>query len=200
MDDRLRRPAQMTPTPAGLEKTPVPALVIGDEREVAVPTRAPTPTVSPGVDLYVARVAGTDVSVVDHRAFPFAVAPGTELYDQMSVGAELPVGRRLLYGSNLRYMVYMLELDMREAPVGFRERVYGRWSYVGLVDGRSCLAGLADPSWVMLEETAELTPEVFRSGFVLGREQPGMWGPGCYRVELLDSFRRVLTRWNFEVK
>ncbi len=179
---------------------------------VATPTRAPapTPTAWPrsSLDQGIGKpVAGADVKTPGPSPLPGgseielnnvflekqALLPfrGGELpdyllerdWDRMPPWAPVT-------SSDSRYMLWVVAFDFTQAAPGYEVQ--------GLVRWRSVPPGA--PPMVMFEApvTVSVRSPFFYHG--LGQDDPGLWLPGFYQVEFLDSLGGVAAHTKFEVR
>ncbi len=180
-----------TPTPR-LTPTPTPR---------PAPTATPWPRYSPGrVDL-VPSASGTPIPPT-----PYGKLHGGQVFLEKEVlvvfwGGDLPdylQGRdwsRMpesmeVVPSDIPYMLWVVAFDFTQAEPDYEMEGFIRW--------RSVPPGV-EPV-IMFEDrvTVSARSPFFYRG--LGRDGPGIWNPGFYRVEFLDDRYQVVVHADFEVR
>ena len=177
----------------------------------AVPTRAPTPrpapTSTPWPRYSPGRVAPVPSSVgTSIPPTPYGKLHGGEVFLEKEVlvafwGGDLPdylQGRdwsRIpesveVFPSDTHYVLWVVGFDFAQAEPGYEMEGFIRW--------RSVPPGV-EPV-VMFEDrvTVSASSPFFYRG--LGRDDPGIWNPGFYRVEFLDDRYQVVVHADFEVR
>lgn len=92
--------------------------------------------------------------------------------------------------TGIPYMLWVVVFDFSESDPGFEiDGLIRWWSTPG-----------DRPSVIMFETPVTLSQRLPFFYHALGDDEPGIWTPGLYRVEFLDSRRSVIARASFEVR
>ena len=92
--------------------------------------------------------------------------------------------------TDTRYMLWVVVFDFTQAEPGYEMRGFVRW--------RSVPPGVAPVVMFETPITVSARSPFFYHG--LGRDAPGVWRPGFYRVEFLDDRYQVVVDADFEVR
>ena len=183
--------------------TPVPTVI---PTPSPAPTRPPAPTATPWP-----RFSLEPENSTDGVGKPSWVPDGSELernyvfLEKQALlpfwGGELPdylVERdwdRMpspspVVSSDTRYMLWVVAFDFTQASPDYE--------VPGLIRWRSVPVGI-DPV-IMFEVPVTVSAGIPFFYHGLGRDDPGLWLPGFYRVEFLDGLREVVAYAEFEVR
>ena len=161
-----------TPSPTA---TPLPTVAAVDVNAV-VPDLLATPTPQP---LQLA-VPDTDVKINRQTLFMSQAAEAPKFW---------PRSQTVLYTRTARFVGWMIDLDYSAVEPDFKMEGMLRW--LNLSSGSEHV--IFQRPYVMDPSTGSV---LF---FMTGREEPGFWHPGSYRVELWDNRDRVVVRYDFNV-
>ena len=95
-----------------------------------------------------------------------------------------------LVSSDARYMLWVVAFDFTQASADYE--------VPGLIRWRSVPPGVEPVIMYEVPMTISAETPFFYHG--LGRDDPGLWLPGFYRVEFLDGLREVVAYAEFEVR
>ena len=180
-----------TPSPTVVPTVgPLVATAVADTQPVLVTlepgtmvTEVPEPAATP-----YGKVSGSPVVMRQQTVFPLQ---STELPDYLESGdlSRWPLGSEVI-SRGVNFVVWAVAFDMSEVSEDFVLDGYVRWvQMTSEVD-----------SVVMLESPVAITKAepLFYEG--LGRNYPGFWSPGVYRLEFLDGDYVPVVGWTFEVR
>ena len=158
------------------------------------PTATPWPRFSPGeapTSAPALGAGGLDRRVVFLEKQSLLPFRGGELPDylQKRDWDRMPVPAPV-FSSDARYMLWVVAFDFTEASPGYELQ--------GLVRWQSMRPGSAPVVMFEVPVTLSRLSPFFYHG--LGRDDPGLWLPGLYRVDFLDASGALLTHAEFEVR
>ena len=187
--DTPRPPRVLTPTPTVVvmaEPTPTPGFE-ADPRFVPAaetPAVTPTPAPTPYGRLWSAPAHLEMQTLLPVRSVEALMELSAKSYDK------LPSGERR-FGSNTRYLLWVVKFDVTDAPEAFRMTGLVRWLNV---TGR-----LAEQPLVVHQEAQTISKTEPGWWRALGEDLPGLWRPGSYRVEFWDDRDQPVVGWDFEI-
>ena len=197
-----------TPLPTPSSVLPTPTLPQASARaaatEAATPAPIPTPTPLPTVALAEVNVVAPDLLATPTPTPLQLVIPDTDVVisrqtlfmSQVGQPPDFwPRSQTEFYTRTARYIGWFIELDYSNADPGFRMAGLLRW--LNVTTGREHVIFqrpyVMDAAQVLEGNQGET---LF---FMMGKDVPGFWTPGIYRVELWDNRDRVVARYRFSV-
>lgn len=189
----LGTPAAALLTPEATVGLPVEPTAVPEPTVVA----AVAPTVAPGVTLppaaptptpfgLIREGGGGEARFIEQSLFPLMVADLDPV-----VLDDLPAPTDFI-SREARLVVWAVRYDMTYAPEDFALDGFVQWWDMGPAE-------LTEP-FVMLEEPMTITKEASLAWHGLGRQTPGFWQPGPYRVAFLDEEHEEVVSWSFVVR
>ena len=163
---------------------PVPAPSPAPVPIEAVPSATPEPSPTP-----YGRIPdgeSGEARFVEQSLFPLMLAEvATSLLD------DFPPPTRFI-SRDVRFVVWAVRYDMTYVAEDFSLDGFVQWWDMGPPE--------ENPPFVMLEEEVSITKSAFQFHHGLGRQTPGFWQPGPYRVAFLDADHKEVVSWDFEVR
>ena len=174
-----------TPTPTPVPPTPTPELPVALPTVSAVDARLlgmaddalATPTPAP----YLGKVAGTDIVVRRQTVFLSQVSRPPDFW---------PNSENVFYQRTARHIGWMIDLDYSAEDPDFEMTGLVRW--LNVTSGEHVIY---QQPYVM-----DADHEGNALLFMLGKDAPGFWHAGRYRLELWDNRDRVVAHYDFTVK
>lgn len=175
---------EATATATATAAAPVPASSPAPPPIEVVPSATPEPSPTP-----YGRIPdgeSGEARFVEQSLFPLMLAEvATSLLD------DFPPSTRFI-SRDVRFVVWAVRYDMTYVAEDFFLDGFVQWWDMGPPE--------ENPPFVMLEEEVSITKSAFQFHHGLGRQTPGFWQPGPYRVAFLDADHKEVVSWDFEVR
>ena len=189
-----------TPVPTATRPYVRPTLPQAQSRDAPEPTPEPTltPALLPTVVPVDVRVNAPDILATPTRAPLQLVIPDTDIginrqtlfVSQVARPPEFwPKSQTEFYTRTARYIGWFVNLDYSWVDPDFKMDGTLRW--LNVTTGGEHV--IFQRPFVI---DASLGDTLF---FMTGKDEPGFWSPGRYRVELWDNRDRVIVRYDFSV-